>query len=122
MIIFHTKLNIADNSGGRFGQCIKVLKGAYASIGNIVVVVIKELRRTIKQKKIQKSSIYKGIIIRVKKKSSSLINTYCSFDDNAIVLINASNRPIGSRIYGCVPFLLRKKRQNKILSIARIIS
>ena len=52
MIIFHTKLNIADNSGGRFGQCIKVLKGAYASIGNIVVVVIKELRRTIKQKKI----------------------------------------------------------------------
>ena len=50
MIIFHTKLNIADNSGGRFGQCIKVLKGAYASIGNIVVVVIKELRRTIKQK------------------------------------------------------------------------
>jgi large subunit ribosomal protein L14 len=122
MIIFHTKLNIADNSGGRFGQCIKVLKGAYASIGNIVVVVIKELRRTIKQKKIQKSSIYKGIIIRVKKKSSSLINTYSSFDDNAIVLINASNRPIGSRIYGCVPFLLRKKRQNKILSIARIIS
>jgi len=122
MIIFHTKLIVADNSGARFAQCIKVLNKAYASLGNMVIVVVKELRRTIKQKKIQKSSIYKGIIIRVKKKSSSLLYTYASFEDNAIILINASNRPIGSRIYGCVPFILRKKRRNKILSIARIIS
>jgi len=122
MIIFHTKLNVADNSGARFSQCIKVLNKNYASLGDSIIVVIKELRRTIKQKKIQKSSIYKGIIIRVKKKSLSLIHTYSNFEDNAIILINNSNRPIGSRIYGCVPFILRKKRRNKILSLARAIT
>jgi len=122
MIIFHTKLNISDNSGGRVGQCIKIFKKKKASIGDIITLVVKKLRRTIKSKKIDKGSISKGIVIRVKKKSLSNLNTYIKFEDNALVLVNSNSlNPIGSRIYGSVPLVLRKQKRNKILNLARVI-
>jgi len=67
MIIFHTKLIVADNSGARFAQCIKVLNKAYASLGNMVIVVVKELRRTIKQKKYKNLLYIKVLLLELKK-------------------------------------------------------
>jgi len=123
MISFHTKLNVSDNSGGRLAQCIKVINKKYGSLGDSITVVIKSLRRTIKVKKVSNSSIYKGIIIRVKKKTKSTLNTYIKHNDNALVLLSNSGNPLSSRIYGSVDQSIRSKALNlKIISLARILS
>ena len=120
MIQAETVLNVADNSGAKRCQCIKVLGGShrrYASVGDKIVVAIKD---AIPRGKIQKGTVQRAIIVRtkfpVKRPDGSIIR----FDDNAVVIINKNNfEPIGTRIFGPVARETRKKYDvQKIISLA----
>ena len=118
MIQMQTTLKVADNSGARKVQCIKVLGGShrrYAAIGDIIKVSIKE---AIPRGKVKKGDVYNAVVVRtakgVRRNDGSLIR----FDDNAAVLLNAKNEPIGTRIFGPVTRELRGKNFMKIISLA----
>lgn len=118
MIQMQTTLKVADNSGARKVQCIKVLGGShrrYAAIGDIIKVSIKE---AIPRGKVKKGDVYTAVVVRtakgVRRNDGSLIR----FDDNAAVLLNAKNEPIGTRIFGPVTRELRGKNFMKIISLA----
>ena len=118
MIQDETNLDVADNSGARRVQCIKVLGGSkrkYASIGDIIVVSVKE---AIPRGRVKKGQVMKAVVVRtatgVRRQDGSLIR----FDKNAAVLINANNEPIGTRIFGPVTRELRGKNHMKIVSLA----
>ncbi len=118
MIQMQTTLKVADNSGARRVQCIKVLGGShrrYAAIGDIIKVSIKE---AIPRGKVKKGDVYTAVVVRtakgVRRNDGSLIR----FDDNAAVLLNAKNEPIGTRIFGPVTRELRGKNFMKIISLA----
>jgi large subunit ribosomal protein L14 len=118
MIQTQSKLNVADNSGAKLVQCVKVLGGSKrrsASIGDIIVVSIKE---AIPNAKVKKGDVAKGVIVRTVSKVKRADGTYISFDDNSIVLINASKEPIGTRIFGPVARELRAAQFSKIVSLA----
>lgn len=113
-----TTLKVADNSGARKVQCIKVLGGShrrYAAIGDMIKVSIKE---AIPRGKVKKGDVYTAVVVRtakgVRRNDGSLIR----FDDNAAVLLNAKNEPIGTRIFGPVTRELRGKNFMKIISLA----
>jgi large subunit ribosomal protein L14 len=118
MIQAETNLDVADNSGARSVQCIKVLGGSkrkYATIGDTIVVTIKE---AIPRGRVKKGQIMKAVIVRtahgVRRADGSIIR----FDRNAAVLINPQNEPVGSRIFGPVTRELRAKNHMKIVSLA----
>ena len=118
MIQMQTNLDVADNSGARRVMCIKVLGGSkrrYASIGDTIVVSVKE---AIPRGRVKKGDVLRAIVVRtaadIKRKDGSLIR----FDGNAAVLINAQGEPIGTRIFGPVPRELRAKNHMKIISLA----
>lgn len=118
MIQMQTQLNIADNSGARRVQCIKVLGGShrrYAGIGDIIKVSIKE---AIPRGKVKKGDVYTAVVVRtakgVRRKDGSAIR----FDSNSAVLLNAKLEPIGTRIFGPVTRELRDKNFMKIISLA----
>lgn len=118
MIQDETNLDVADNSGARRVQCIKVLGGSkrkYASVGDIIVVSVKE---AIPRGRVKKGQVMKAVVVRtaagVRRQDGSLIR----FDRNAAVLINANNEPIGTRIFGPVTRELRGKKHMKIVSLA----
>jgi len=118
MIQMQTQLNIADNSGARRVQCIKVLGGShrrYAGIGDIIKVSIKE---AIPRGKVKKGDVYTAVVVRtakgVRRKDGSAIR----FDGNAAVLLNTKLEPIGTRIFGPVTRELRDKKFMKIISLA----
>ncbi len=118
MIQMQTQLGIADNSGARRVQCIKVLGGShrrYAGIGDIIKVSIKE---AIPRGKVKKGDVYTAVVVRtakgVRRKDGSLIR----FDNNSAVLLNAKHEPIGTRIFGPVTRELREKNFMKIISLA----
>ena len=118
MIQMQSNLDVADNSGARRVQCIKVLGGSkrkYASIGDIIVVSVKE---AIPRGRVKKGQVMKAVIVRtakgVRRQDGSLIR----FDRNAAVLINQSGEPIGTRIFGPVTRELRTERFMKIISLA----
>ena len=118
MIQSETRLKAADNSGAKILYCIKVLGGSkrrYASIGDIIVVAVKE---AIPNAKVKKSDILKAVVVRTKKEIKRPDGSYIRFDDNSAVLINAQNEPIGTRIFGPVARELRAKRFMKIISLA----
>ena len=118
MIQTETVLNIADNSGARKVLCIKVLGGSkkrYARIGDIVTVSI---RAAIPNSKVEKGKIFQAVIVRTKKELRRNDGSYIRFDDNAAVLINKDNQPIGTRIFGPVARELRNKGFMKIVSLA----
>ncbi|MFC1862333.1 50S ribosomal protein L14 [Thermodesulfobacteriota bacterium] len=118
MIQTETKLKVADNSGAKLLQCIKVLGGSkrrYASIGDIIVVTVKE---AIPNSKVKKGSVMKAVIVRTAKEIRRADGSYIKFDDNSAVLINPQNEPIGTRIFGPVARELRAKRFMKIISLA----
>ena len=113
-----TMLNAADNSGARRLQCIKVLGGfqrRYARLGDIVVVSVKE---AIPDSNIKKGSVAKAVIVRTKKEHRRPDGSYIRFDQNAVVLINVQNEPVGTRIFGPVARELRWKGFTKIISLA----
>lgn len=118
MIQMQTHLFVADNSGAKTVQCIKVLGGTQrktASIGDVIVVSIKEALPT---SKVKKGSVSRAVIVRTKKELGRPDGTYIRFDDNAVVLLNAQNEPIGTRIFGPVARELRAKKYTKIISLA----
>ncbi len=118
MIQMQSRLNVADNSGAKEVMCIKVLGGSkrrFASIGDIIVVSIKE---AIPTAKVKKGDVAKAVIVRTIHKLRRADGSYIRFDDNSAVLINASKEPIGTRIFGPVARELRAKQFVKIVSLA----
>ena len=118
MIIAETKLNVADNSGAKLVQCIKVLGGSKrrsASIGDLIVVSVKE---AIPNGKVKKGSVHKAIIVRTKYSIHRNDGSKVKFDNNAAVIIDEKGEPIGTRIFGPVTRELRTKGQTKIISLA----
>jgi len=118
MIQAETRLTVADNSGAKILYCIKVLGGSrrrYASIGDIIVVSVKE---AIPNAKVKKGDILKAVVVRTKKEIRRPDGSYIRFDDNSAVLINPNLEPVGTRIFGPVARELRAKRFMKIISLA----
>jgi large subunit ribosomal protein L14 len=119
MIQMQTNLEVADNSGAKRVMCIKVLGGSkrrYATIGDIIVVSIKE---AMPRGRVKKGDVRKGIVVvRVSKDIKRKDGSTIRFDSNAAVLINNTGEPIGTRIFGPVPRELRAKNHMKIISLA----
>jgi large subunit ribosomal protein L14 len=118
MIQMQTRLFVADNSGAKEIMCIKVLGGSrrrYARIGDIIVASVKEaaVGGTCK-----KGEVVKAVIVRTKKELGRVDGSYIRFDDNAAVVINDQNEPVGTRIFGPVSRELRNKNFMKIISLA----
>src|SRR5215510_3377514 len=113
-----TVLDVADNSGARKVQCIKVLGGSkrkYASIGDIIVVSVKE---AIPNAKVKKGEVMKAVVVRTAKEIGRPDGTYIRFDNNSAVLIDNQKEPIGTRIFGPVARELRARKFMKIISLA----
>ncbi len=118
MIQMQSNLVVADNSGAKMVQCIKVLGGShrrYAGIGDIVVVAVKE---AIPTSTIKEGSVQKAVIVRVAKEYRRPDGTYIRFDDNACVIVDADKNPKGKRIFGPVARELRDMDFMKIISLA----
>lgn len=118
MIQMQTRLDVADNSGAKQVQCIKVLGGSHrnvASIGDIIVVSVKD---AIPRGKVKKGDVHRAVIVRTSKETKRQDGSVIRFDRNAAVLINKQNEPIGTRIFGPVARELRAKRFMKIVSLA----
>tara|TARA_Y100000590_G_C15656182_1_gene990707 strand:- start:10 stop:378 length:369 start_codon:yes stop_codon:yes gene_type:complete len=118
MIQMQSHLFVADNSGARKIQCIKVLGGSkrrFASIGDIIVVSIKD---AIPRSKVKKGDVYKAVIVRTKKDFGRADGTTIRFDKNAAVLLDKQEEPIATRIFGPVTRELRTKKFMKIISLA----
>ena len=118
MIQVQTELNVADNTGARRVECIKVLGGSkrrYASIGDKIVVSIKE---AIPNGKVKKGAVHKAVIVRTKYTIHRNDGTNVKFDNNAVVIIDDKDEPLGTRIFGPVTRELRLKGQTKIISLA----
>ena len=118
MIQMQSHLFVADNSGARKIQCIKVLGGSkrrFAKIGDIIVVSIKD---AIPRGKVKKGEVFKAVIVRTKKTLSRNDGTSIKFDKNAAVLLDKQEEPIATRIFGPVTRELRTKGQTKIISLA----
>ena len=118
MIQMQTKLDVADNSGARLLQCNKVLGGSKrktASVGDVIVVSIKE---AIPRGRVKKGDVHRAVIVRTSKEVKRNDGTCIRFDKNAAVLVNKSNEPIGTRIFGPVTRELRNKKFMKIVSLA----
>jgi large subunit ribosomal protein L14 len=118
MIQMQTNLDVADNSGAKRVMCIKVLGGSKrrcASIGDIIVVSVKEAQP---KGRVKKGDVRKAIVVRVSKDIKRKDGSVIRFDSNAAVLINNQGEPIGTRIFGPVPRELRAKNHMKIISLA----
>jgi len=123
MIQMQTNLDVADNSGARRVQCIKVLGGSkrrYASVGDVIVVSIKEAAP---RGKVKKGDVRRAVVVRVAKDIIRADGSVIRFDSNAAVIINVNGEPIGTRIFGPVPRELRAKSSPaknlmKIVSLA----
>ncbi len=118
MIQMQTNLDVADNSGARRVQCIKVLGGSkrkYAHIGDVIVVSVKE---AIPRGRVKKGDVMRAIVVRTAKDIRRQDGSVIRFDSNAAVLVDGKQEPIGTRIFGPVPRELRAKRHMKIISLA----
>ncbi len=118
MIQVETNLEVADNSGARRIQCIKVLGGSkrrYASVGDVIVCSIKE---AIPRGRVKKGEVVQAVVVRTAKDIRRADGTSIRFDSNAAVLINKQGEPIGTRIFGPVTRELRAKKYMKIISLA----
>lgn len=118
MIQMQTRLDVADNSGARIVQCIKVLGGShrrYAGIGDVIKVSVKE---AIPRGKVKKGDVYNAVVVRTAKGVRRPDGSMIRFDGNAAVLLNNKLEPIGTRIFGPVTRELRSERFMKIISLA----
>ena len=118
MIQVQTELDVADNTGAKRIECIKVLGGSkrrYASIGDVIVVSIKD---AMPKGKVKKGDVHKAVVVRTRQQISRDDGSSIKFDKNAAVLIAANNEPIGTRIFGPVTRELRLKKHMKIISLA----
>jgi|SRR6516162_3535629 large subunit ribosomal protein L14 len=118
MIQMRTILEVADNSGAKRVQCIKVLGGSrrrYAALGDVIVVSIKEVSPGTK---VKKGDVATAVVVRVRKQTGRADGSYIRFDENSAVLVNKEREPIGTRIFGPVARELRAKKFMKIISLA----
>lgn len=118
MIQATTVLDVADNSGAKKVQCIKVLGGSrrrYASLGDIIVVSVKE---AIPNSKVKKGDVQKAVVVRTAREVARPDGSFIKFDGNSAVLINKDEEPIGTRIFGPVARELRARKFMKIVSLA----
>lgn len=118
MIQVESNLEVADNSGARRVQCIKVLGGSkrrYASVGDVIVVSVKE---AIPRGRVKKGDVHRAVVVRTAKDIQRSDGQTIRFDANAAVLINKTGEPIGTRIFGPVTRELRAKKYMKIISLA----
>ncbi|MBW2659885.1 MAG: 50S ribosomal protein L14 [Deltaproteobacteria bacterium] len=118
MIQTETVLNVADNSGAKKVLCIRVLGGTrkrYATIGDVIVVTVKE---AIPHAKVKKGDVMKAVIVRTVKAIKRMDDTWVGFDDNAAVMLGTAGEPIGTRIFGPVARELRNQGFMKIISLA----
>ena len=118
MIQVQTELNVADNTGAKRVECIKVLGGTnrrYASIGDNIVVSIKD---AIPNAKVKKGTVHRAVIVRTKKSIYRIDGSNVKFDNNAVVITDEKGEPIGTRIFGPVTKELRSRGQTKIISLA----
>ena len=118
MIQVQTVLDVADNSGAKVVQCIKVLGGSrrrYAQLGDIIVVSVKE---ALPDSKVKKGDTARAVVVRTKREWRRADGSYIKFDSNSAVLLNAQLEPIGTRIFGPVARELRGKKFMKIISLA----
>ena len=118
MIQMQTNLDVADNSGARRVQCIKVLGGShrrYAAIGDVIKVTVKE---AIPRAKVKKGDVLNAVVVRTKKGVRRPDGSVIRFDGNAAVMLNANQQPIGTRIFGPVTRELRNEKFMKIVSLA----
>ncbi len=118
MIQSETVLKIADNSGAKKALCIKVLGGSkrrYASVGDIIVVTVKE---AIPNSKVKKGDVTKAVVVRTAKEIRRVDDSTVKFDENSAVLLGQSGEPVGTRIFGPVARELRAKGYMKIISLA----
>lgn len=118
MIQMQSKLGVADNSGAKRVKCVKVLGGSkrrYASIGDEIIVSIKE---ALPNSKVKKGDVHRAVVVRTRKEISRPDGTYIRFDDNAAVLVDNNGQPVGTRIFGPVARELRGRQYMKIISLA----
>jgi large subunit ribosomal protein L14 len=118
MVQMRTILDVADNSGARKVQCIKVLGGSrrrYATVGDVIVVSVKE---AIPNAKVKKGEVARAVVVRTAKEISRDDGSYIRFDGNSAVLLDKEHEPIGTRIFGPVARELRAKKFLKIISLA----
>ena len=118
MIQVQTELMVADNTGARRVECIKVLGGSkrrYAGVGDLIVISVKD---AIPKGKVKKGSVHKAIVVRTRKEIFRDDGSKVQFDNNAVVLTDEKGEPIGTRIFGPVTRELRSKNQTKIISLA----
>ena len=118
MIQLRSNLEVADNSGAKEVQCIQVLGGStrrYARVGDLIKVTVKVATPN---SNIKKGEVKKAVVVRTKKELGRPNGTYIKFDNNAAVLVNDANEPVGTRIFGPVARELRAKRFMKIVSLA----
>ncbi|MEC9491857.1 50S ribosomal protein L14 [Flexistipes sp.] len=118
MIQIQSNLKVADNSGAREIQCIKVLGGSKKKYGRIGDVIVASVKDAIPDSNVKKGSVVKAVIVRTRKENRRTDGTYIKFDDNAAVLINKNNEPLGTRVFGPVARDLRAKGFVKIVSMA----
>jgi large subunit ribosomal protein L14 len=118
VIQMQTNCSVADNSGAKRAQCIKVLGGSrkrYARVGDIIVISVKEAAPN---SQVKKGEVRRAVVVRTTKETGREDGTYIRFDDNAVVLINDAREPVGTRIFGPVARELRRKRFMRIVSLA----
>lgn len=118
MIQEYTKLKVADNSGAKEARCFKVLGGSkrrYARVGDIVIASV---RSAMPGGNVKKKQVVRAVIVRTRKEVRRKDGSYIRFDDNAAVIVNAQNEPVGTRIFGPVARELREKKFMKIVALA----
>ena len=118
MIQQETVLDVADNSGAKRVQCIRVLGGTrrrYAGLGDVIIVAVQEALPTAR---VKKGEVARAVVVRTRREYGRNDGSYIKFDTNSAVLINEENEPIGTRIFGPVARELRAKRFMKIISLA----
>jgi large subunit ribosomal protein L14 len=119
MIHIETKLKIKDNTGVKIGQCIKIYKKKTGTIGDLILISVKNLRLNKKKKiKINKGDLLKALIIQTKYSVKNTIGNYIKFDNNCAVILNNQNKLMGTRILGPITSEFRKKKNFKILSLS----
>jgi large subunit ribosomal protein L14 len=122
MIQQETILKVADNSGAKTVKCIKVLGGfkkRYANLGDVIIVSVRQLRnKSKKTSKVLKGVVFRALVVRTKNKYKKKDGSLFSLQENSVVLINKQGNPIGTRILGPVPKILKKKKFMKFVSLS----
>ena len=119
MIQLQTKVQIKDNTGIKEGICIKVLNKKEGKIGDLILISIKKVKQNIlKKNKFNKGDIIKCLIIQTKYFSKNNFQNYIQFYNNSVIILNNNNKPLGTKIFGLISSIFRKKKQFKIISLS----